>query len=475
LRSEFVTNYLPRKAITRIIRPMGKDVQFGKDPVGAILDEGIVGTSLKSMGEKVAAKLKSVGKQIDTIANDPKYANTSVDLNQVYGPLNDAIDAAEKAGDKKLFRRLSDVREELRSEWQATIKPKKKPTLKRVGRRPNVMPPADALQFRRMIGKRIRWSDDALDEPVNGALGGVYGKVRDALNDAIPDPKWKSLNKSYSNLVSAEKAIERRLPVEERQALVSLFDLVAGISTVPFLGAKAIPLILARKATELPIVKSTVAQGAYRLGSREIGTDPVTGIPIYSRGYVPQVSPPVTVPAVAVARGQQTRRQLQEEAKKRAPVGSQASVQAAPATSPTAAAAKPSPTHPDTGGGFARAISVKEGFGTPGTIPTQANNPGALELGNIGYGTLKAANGQRITVFRTQADGWKALNKQLNLILSGKSPKYPNAQNMTLSEFGKTYSGGEAKYGADIADALGIDPSTTLGELAPTQQAAALQ
>lgn len=43
---------MPKHAITRIIRPMAKDVEFGKDPVTAILDEGIVGTSLESMGRR---------------------------------------------------------------------------------------------------------------------------------------------------------------------------------------------------------------------------------------------------------------------------------------------------------------------------------------------------------------------------------------------------------------------------------------
>jgi hypothetical protein len=122
---------------------------------------------------------------------------------------------------------------------------------------------------------------------------------------------------------------------------------------------------------------------------------------------------------------------------------------------------------PSSGSAFAQLISTREGFGTPGTIPTQAKNPGALELGDIGYGVRKAANKQEITVFPTEQAGWDALNNQLNLIFSGKDSKYPPT--MTLAEFGQKYSGGDADYGAKIAASMGVDPSTTLGQIGQSQ------
>jgi hypothetical protein len=112
---------------------------------------------------------------------------------------------------------------------------------------------------------------------------------------------------------------------------------------------------------------------------------------------------------------------------------------------------------------LATAISGAEGFGGADTIPTRANNPGALELGDVGYGTLQAANGQKITVFGSVQDGWNALQKQIDEIYSGGSQHY--SPDTTLEEFGQKYSGGDGNYGSRIASALGVDPSTTLGEL----------
>lgn len=70
---------------------------------------------------------------------------------------------------------------------------------------------------------------------------------------------------------------------------------------------------------------------------------------------------------------------------------------------------------------LASAIASAEGFGPTNNIPTIANNPGDLELGNIGYGTTAAAGGNAITNFGTLADGWAALQNQINLIASGQS------------------------------------------------------
>lgn len=127
------------------------------------------------------------------------------------------------------------------------------------------------------------------------------------------------------------------------------------------------------------------------------------------------------------------------------------------------AAGAPQPTT------FSQAISNREGFGTADSVPTKANNPGSLELGDIGHGTIPAANGQQITVFGSPQEGQAALDRQLNLIMSGASPKYPPT--MTLEQFGQKYSGGDARYGADIAKSLGVSPTMTLGELAQRQGA----
>ena len=117
------------------------------------------------------------------------------------------------------------------------------------------MSPYEAIQFKRQIGDRIRWTADPLDGAANEALGEVYGGIKNLSNDAVPG--LARLNQRYSNLLAAGKAIERRLPVEARNAHWSLSDVV--------IGTHSIPLAAARHVARLPAVRSRAAAGLYNL------------------------------------------------------------------------------------------------------------------------------------------------------------------------------------------------------------------
>ncbi len=120
---------------------------------------------------------------------------------------------------------------------------------------------------------------------------------------------------------------------------------------------------------------------------------------------------------------------------------------------------------------LATAIANAEGYGVSGAIPTIANNPGNLEIGDVGNGVIQAAGGNQITSFPTVESGWNALVNQINKIYNGTSSVY--TPDMTLQQFGTTYSGGNPKYGSTLASQLGVSPSTPLSALQnPTQSSA---
>jgi len=108
---------------------------------------------------------------------------------------------------------------------------------------------------------------------------------------------------------------------------------------------------------------------------------------------------------------------------------------------------------------IALAIAAAEGFGVPGAIPTLANNPGDLVLGNMGYGTMGT---QEITVYATAEDGWNALYGQIQKWINGTS-KYYNPS-MTWGQIGAIYAGSGTPWAANVAAALGVDPNSTLGD-----------
>lgn len=114
---------------------------------------------------------------------------------------------------------------------------------------------------------------------------------------------------------------------------------------------------------------------------------------------------------------------------------------------------------------LAQAISVAEGFGETGAIPTKANNPG--DITDVGQ-NLPGDTGQRlgagIIVFATVTDGWNALYAQCTRMLSGSDSLYPASA--SLQQVGGTYANDPVNWPANVAAQLGVSINTTLGEIA---------
>lgn len=89
---------------------------------------------------------------------------------------------------------------------------------------------------------------------------------------------------------------------------------------------------------------------------------------------------------------------------------------------------KTQPAPPPTGDSYfdskvallAAGIARAEGYGPEGNIPTRANNPGDIEAGDVGYGTL----GEGITVYDSPAAGWLKLYRTVTGWLKGTSKVY---------------------------------------------------
>lgn len=113
---------------------------------------------------------------------------------------------------------------------------------------------------------------------------------------------------------------------------------------------------------------------------------------------------------------------------------------------------------------FAGAISRAEGYGVPGAIPTLANNPGDLALGDLGQGTM----GQGITVFGSAEEGWQALEGQLSKITGGSSAYY--SPDMSISQMGQIWAGGDPNWANNVSKSLGADPSSAIGNYLPGGQ-----
>jgi hypothetical protein len=107
---------------------------------------------------------------------------------------------------------------------------------------------------------------------------------------------------------------------------------------------------------------------------------------------------------------------------------------------------------------LALAIAKAEGFGVPGSVPTVRHNPGDLKL-----------NGNAITTFDTDADGWEALHRQIDRIRDGRSDYY--AVGMTIPEMARVWTATEqSDWARNVIQGLReqgvtVNQATTLADL----------
>lgn len=106
---------------------------------------------------------------------------------------------------------------------------------------------------------------------------------------------------------------------------------------------------------------------------------------------------------------------------------------------------------------FAQAIARAEGFFIKGSVPARINNPGDLELGNIGFGTVAGK-----TIYPTFEWGVLALYHELDLILTNKSKVYNTS--MTFSQMSVLWTGNNNSMGwaSSVAQNLNVFPGTTI-------------
>lgn len=115
---------------------------------------------------------------------------------------------------------------------------------------------------------------------------------------------------------------------------------------------------------------------------------------------------------------------------------------------------------------IAKAIAKAEGFYVKGSLPQRANNPGDLEEGDIGYGTI---NGK--TKFPSASQGWIRLYSQVEAMLDNSSRVY--GPTWTIQDVANEYVSGQqspttdsTEWAQNVADTLGVDVDTQIGQIA---------
>lgn len=110
---------------------------------------------------------------------------------------------------------------------------------------------------------------------------------------------------------------------------------------------------------------------------------------------------------------------------------------------------------------FAGAVAQEEGVS--GSLLESSNNPFALELGDIGYGTSSAAGGNQLTNFPSITAAYAAFQQMFAKDVSGASSIY--SPNQSIQDYMTEYTGGNANAGNTVASILGVPASTPISSV----------
>lgn len=250
------------RLVNSLIRPLLKDLSYGKNPGRAVVREGITATSLEELGQKVAQRTEEVGNEIQGTLRSQKYANTRIDATDAMQPLIEALSQAKKAPrtNAGLIQRLRDSIDDILQIDEKGV----------ATRSLSDLTPESATQLKIDIGKITKFTGSPSDDQlVNRALKRVYGGIREKIEKEVPE--IKDLNERYADLLSARIAATYRDKIETRQALISLKGGMTGIGgaliTSLATGGAAVPALLVgasgvalEKALGSPLVKTNVAR-----------------------------------------------------------------------------------------------------------------------------------------------------------------------------------------------------------------------
>ena len=223
-----ITKGLPSRIINSDIKPLLRDLSYGKNPGRAVAREQIVADNLDDLSQKISAKVTARGEEIGV-----KYERASGEVSDyidVMKPLDDALAKAEKnpRTNSVVIERIKNLKKDILGVQE--IKDEAgQVTGEQVTRNLIGLNPKAAFEFKKNVGELTRFTGNRSDDEfVNRALKGVYRAIDSKLDKLVPG--LERVNAHYSDLLSAKISTDYRQLVNERRNLISL---------VPKLGAGA--------------------------------------------------------------------------------------------------------------------------------------------------------------------------------------------------------------------------------------------
>jgi len=281
---EFLEEKFPAKLANTILKPLGKEFEFGKNPGRAIIDENITAGSRKSLLKKVGSKKNEIGGDIERFITKASKGEAKKEIDMeplIQGPLKEAMLGARKRGEETLFNSLVKLQEGLTQEFieQGTkIVPS--------GAKKLVVTPFGTWKQKQELADGIRWTGEPFNKDLNQVKFKIFKNLQKALNNSVKG--LKSLNTRYANIIGAENSLLRQLAITERQNL-------AGFSQTTLGGVVGIGELATGGSVTEAVTKGVAAGALLKvLGStptKTIAAQKIKGLPKLVQSAIKKLEP----------------------------------------------------------------------------------------------------------------------------------------------------------------------------------------
>lgn len=261
-----IGNKASSRIINSLIKPLKKDMAYGKNPGRAVAQEGIIASSLDELETKIGEKLTARLGELESILAKSK---TSFDLSKVFAPLDEAMDSAVKQNNPTLLTRLQKSKQALTQNLTRQVDEETGEEIIRSAGEKKLagLTAKEATQLKRDIGELTSFTGNPTDDKlVNSSLKRVYGNVKGEIDKKVPSVR--GINERVADLISAKTATKYRSEIAERQNLISFSPKIVGgmgLATALFTSNPA-PAIIGlgiaglEKALTTPKAKTEMAQ-----------------------------------------------------------------------------------------------------------------------------------------------------------------------------------------------------------------------
>jgi hypothetical protein len=277
------------KILNSIIRPSVKDFSYGKNPGEAVAKAGITFNSLEDGVQKISTARQETGKKIVEALSNPKYSAKVQNYSDAFNAIDYTITKLQKESPRTnavTITRLQNLQDDI---LQVT----RDESGNIINQRSLQLNPSEAFTLKQNVADLTKYTGNPSDDKTtNQALQGVYRSIKDKIGQVVPEVR--PLNEQYGGLTTAEKAIRHTNELSQKNNLLSFGDynaggigaliaLAGGHSAAAF--GNALGLILVKKATQSPFVKTRIAKALSNLSSKE-ATSVINQSPTIRHGFI---------------------------------------------------------------------------------------------------------------------------------------------------------------------------------------------